>query len=379
MQSGAPIKTRSTLTALAGLIFASMLSACGGGSDGGPGKGEFDAVVPREGFNQYIGTYSDNDCWSDSATSDRYSGITNHYVISESTTPNTLNITVTHYYYQYDRTAGNRCGVKVGASTAYGEMTYIGTQPSVEFSYSTKSPLAAGKFQAQFSEVINWGTVGDRFDDLSDFNDGDGKFLWASDGNVVYFGDFDFPLDEDGFPTKLYDFDLLVRRTQDAPENQLSDYIGTYLDPECMLPSPFFSLTNSIALSPSEKPNTLNIVNTHTYYQYDKNSVRPLCGKPIGSSTAYGEMTYVGTEPSVAFSDGIEPNLPADKFQVTYTNVVNQGEVRDDWDDVSDFDQFSHLLLTKDVNVVYLGNMASPLDAQGFPTKLNQFDFFILQ
>lgn len=368
------------------VIVTSMLSACGGGSQGigSPGTGN-EQVSPDNKLHTFVGTYSDNKCWSDIA-SGPYSALTNQLILSPSTKPNTLNITDTYFYYQNDD-KGNRCGVKIGSSVAYGEMTFVNTVPSVEFSNSSKSPLQATKFIGNFSKVVNEGVYGTNFDELDDYGSGiDTKFLLAKSDNLLYSADFDSPRDSEGFPTKLTAERVMVG-ISDSAAHQLNDYIGNYFTNQCaspdQFPSSYTGKTSQIVFSASDKPNTLNVTNTFTYYKLDTiNFVfgNPMCGAPIGSSTAYGEITFLSTLPSVQFSNLTNPPMGADKFQLSISRVVNKGVFDQGWDEVSDYNNlYKNSLFALDGKAIYLGNYSSPVDGEGFPTQLDQYTFWIRQ
>lgn len=364
-----------------GLIVTSMLSACGGGSQGSGNE----QISTYNKLHTFVGTYSDNECWSD-IPSGPYSALGSQFVLSPSTKTNTLNITNTYFYYQYDD-KDNRCGVKIGSSVAYGEMTYVGTAPSVEFSNSSRPPLEATKFVINFNKVVNEGVYGANLDALDDYGSGrDGKFLLAKSDNLLYSADFDSPLDSQEFPTKLTEKGVTVGRT-DNFAHQLSDYIGTYFTNQCAFPNQFpFSYTgrtNQIVFSASEKPNTLKVTNTFTYYKFDNNNFfvnDPRCGTPIGSSTAYGEITFLGTLPSVQFSNLTKPPMGAAKFQLTISEVVNQGVFDNRWDEVNDYNNlYAKSLFALDGKAIYASNYSFPADVEGFPTKLDQYTFWIRQ
>lgn len=203
MQSSTAQKKRSTFLTLAAVALAGLLSACGGGSESfGTVQQDNNAVIfpSVNPLNKYRGTYFlDKDCRVNSTGSQLYSGRNEQVVFSASDKPNMLNVTDTYFYYQSSE--GKPCGTKIGSSTNYGVLIYSGTLPSVKFSNPTRQHLQADKFQLIFTHVINEGVYGDRFDELSDF-DNNIKGLIAQDGNTVYFGDYDY-VDAEGFPTKL--------------------------------------------------------------------------------------------------------------------------------------------------------------------------------
>jgi|GEM_PF-3004552 len=211
MQSGTQIKTHWTFLTLAGLILTGVLSACGGGS------GEVDRIKSNDSavitpsvnpLNKYIGTYRENKCWKSSATLVPHSGIIVQLVFSTLDKPNTLKFTDTHFYYQASES--EQCGVQIGSSIAYGEMTYFGTLPSVEFLNSTKQPLEADKFQFEFTNVINEGVYGEHWDELSEYKNFKG--LIALEGNTIYFHDKHPLLDAEDFPTQLGESGFLIRQ-----------------------------------------------------------------------------------------------------------------------------------------------------------------------
>jgi len=368
------------LLTLVGLVVTSMLSACGGGSQGGA-----EQISPGNKFYTFVGTYSDNKCWSD-IPSGPYSALGSQFVLSPSTKPNTLNMTNTYFYYRNDD-KGNRCGVKIGSSVAHGEMTYVGTAPSVEFSNSSRPSLEATKFVGNFNKVVNEGVYGTNFDALDDYGSGlDSKFLFARSANLLYSADFDSPRDSEGFPTKLTPNRLAVGSMDISSTHQLGDYIGTYSTNQCAFPYqfPFYytGRTNQIVFSASEKPNTLKVTNTSIYYQYDSNSFvvdDARCGTQIGSSVAYGEITFLGTSPSVQFSNLTKEPMGADKFQMIISEVVNQGVFDSKWDEIIDYNIFAKSLLALDGRVIYAANYSSLADVEGFPTQLDQYTFWVRQ
>lgn len=214
MQSESQIKARSTLSALAGLILVGILSACGGGSGSAIDRAKQDnhAVIPpgENPLNKYIGTFPDNKCRTNSASSEIYSGMTSRVILSASDKPNTLTVANIVFYYRHgDNNVDPRCGVQIGSSTAYGEMTYLGSLPAVEFTDSARQPLRADKFQTSFTSVINEGVVGDRWDEVIDYKE-NVKGLLAPEGDIAYAADYDSPDDAEGFPTKLDENNFLV-------------------------------------------------------------------------------------------------------------------------------------------------------------------------
>lgn len=214
MQSGTPTKAHSTLSVLAGLILVGMLSACGGGSGSAIDRAKQDnhAVIPpgENALNKYIGTYPLGQCFSVSynLSSSVYLGMISQVVLSASDKPNTLNFSEIFTFYESD--TNPRCAVEVGKATTYGELTYFGTLPSVEFFNSTKSPLPADKLEFTYTNLVTTGQVDMAFDELSDYRYG--KSLFAQDGNAVYSGDDKGILDADGFPTKLDINSPLIRQ-----------------------------------------------------------------------------------------------------------------------------------------------------------------------
>jgi len=211
MQSDTQIKTRSTLLTLAGLALAGVLSACGGGSESlGTVKQDNNAVIfpSVNPLNKYMGTYTDNKCWTGYLPTVSWTGKKFQMVLSASDKPNTLNFSETTFFY--NNAAGAKCTVEVGSSTTFGELAYEGTLPSAEFSDSTKPPLQADKIQGSYTGVINKGLVESAFDELNDYENVKG--LFALEGNTIYFGDTDFPYDAEGFPTRLYKDNFFIRQ-----------------------------------------------------------------------------------------------------------------------------------------------------------------------
>jgi len=209
MQSDTRIKARFTFLTLAGLALAGVLSACGGGSDGVDRiKNDDSAVIlpSVNPFNKYIGTFSENECWDISLRPGLAADMRFEMVLSASDKPDTINFAGTYFFYEYG--SGKKCAVEIGSSTAFGEMTYFGTLPSVEFTNSTKPPVEADKYQLNVSNVINKGEVGFGVDELTDWKSLKG--LLAQEGNILYNGDD--PLDAEGFPTKLNSETFSVRQ-----------------------------------------------------------------------------------------------------------------------------------------------------------------------
>jgi len=363
-----------------GLVVTGMLSACGGGSEGN-GSGP---ISPDNKLLGFVGTYSDNQCRYD-GTPEPYSASGNQLVISPSTKPDTLNLTETTIYYKNDD-KGNRCGVKIGSSVAYGELKYEGTAPSVEFSDSSGSPVEATKVLISFNNVVNEGVYGSDVASIGEYGSG-GKTLLAKSDNLLYAGDHDAPLDAQGFPTKLSKNNVTVGRTGSSSVHQLSDYLGTYLTNQCAFPDqypfPYTGSTSKIVFSASDKPDTVNVASTITYYEFDRNKFvfdDQRCGTPIGSSTALGEMTLLGSLPSVQFYNLTNPPMGAEQFRVSISQVLNQGVVDKGWDEPADYNNlYAKSLFALDGRVIYVGNFSSPRNVEGFPTQLDQYSFWIRQ
>jgi hypothetical protein len=213
MQSGIQTKIRLTFLTLIAVAFAGVLSACGGGSGEAEGvdgiKKDNSAIIPSTNqLNKYVGTYWEDKCWTNVPTADIYSGITSQLLLSASGKPNTLKVAYVHYFYKGNH--GIECTVEIGSSTSFGELTYAGTLPSVEFIDSTKQSLKADKFQVNYTSVVNKGVVSERWDELSDYESFKG--LLAQDGNKIYFADYDSPLDAEGFPTRLDENNFNIRK-----------------------------------------------------------------------------------------------------------------------------------------------------------------------
>ncbi len=211
MQSDAHVKTTSVFSTLVGMVLVGVLSACGGGgsSDGTKRDGSIITNPSENPLNKYIGTYSDNNrCWDSYLPTLGRADKKFQLVLSASNKPNTLNFSDITFFYEY--TPGAECTVEVGSSTAFGEITYYGTLPSVEFFNSTKQALSADKVYASFINVINEGLVGTAFDELSDYENS--KSIIALEGNTMYSGDRDAPVDAEGFPTKFEDDSSTVRQ-----------------------------------------------------------------------------------------------------------------------------------------------------------------------
>jgi hypothetical protein len=209
------IKPRLHLFALAGFVLASALSACGGGSGTDSVKRDDYSVVPSpNSFNKYIGTYVENRCWSGTLQSGVPANIGFQFVLSASDKPNTLNFASTAFFYQADEphSSNPECKVEVGSATLFGEVTYVGSLSSVEFDDGSKPPLPADKFQSINTNLTTKGQVGSGYDELSDYASGIRKGIWAFDGDNLYFGDRDFPLDAEGFPTKLNSYTYSIRQ-----------------------------------------------------------------------------------------------------------------------------------------------------------------------
>jgi hypothetical protein len=133
--------------------------------------------------------------------------------------------------------------------------------------------------------------------------------------------------------------------------------------------APFSGIT--VTTKVSSVPSGLHAVQTVKYYQSQSNGINPGdgCGVAVGSSAVSIELAYTGTLGSVAFTGHQHSPLPADKFQATYHDVVNQGTVSTLWDSLDDFVEPKILLASEGAHI-YTSDFSSLRDAEGYPLFL---------